>query len=190
MLTIRQTVLAAGLSVVVASAGISAGFLQRIHAIPYEEMDRMRAIMTTMAGGANTTGYSPDPAPSTRVVRNNPDTRTVYCWADLSGGPVRISGPLPVDDYWSISVYTPDSLNPVVVSDRELGGAGRFDFILAAAGEQAEAVAAQLPDGAQLAQINASEAAVLLRYFLPTKADQPALDAIRRAARCASLNAR
>ncbi|KPP81447.1 DUF1254 domain-containing protein [Erythrobacter sp. HL-111] len=167
----------AGLAVFLATGW--SGFQSRIHAIPYEEMARIEALMKSR-GATNTMVLSPPVTPQTPVPRNNPDTRPTYCWVDLSEGPVRVSGPLP-ESYWSLSVYTPDSLNPFVASDRDFAPAQAFDFIVARLGEAPQV----LPDSARLIEIDALKAAVLLRYYVPRQEDIEQIDALRWAARCA-----
>lgn len=161
------------------AAAAYAGFQARIHAIPYEEMARVKALMI-YRGGENAMALSPPIGPETAIPRNNPDTRPSFCWANLAQAPVRVSGPLP-ESYWSLSIYTPDSLNPYVISDRELAPAERYDFVVARAGQ----APAEIPPGARLVEVDADEAAVLLRWYVPTPDDVETIDALRRAGTCA-----
>lgn len=158
--------------------GCFAGFNTRIHSVPYEEMARMEALMRARAG-VNAMALSPPISPGTAVPRNNPDTRPTYCWVDITHGPVRVKGPLP-DSYWSLSVYTPDSLNPFVVSDRDLSPANEFDFIIARNREGP----ATLPEEARLIELKSNEAAILLRYYVPTPSHIERIDTLRKAASC------
>lgn len=174
---LRLIGIAVAAAALAAAVGGYAGFRNRIHAIPYEEMARVGALMVRRAG-ANTMVLSAPASPSTTIPRNNPDTRPTYCWLDLSDGPVRVFGPLP-ESYWSLSIYTPDSLNPFVISDRELAPAREYDFLVARRGEAPETAGDR-----RVIEVDADQAAVLLRWYVPTPEHVAEIDALRRAGRC------
>lgn len=177
---LKALAVAAALASVAAITG-ALGFFGRIAEIPHEEMMRMRAVMTSIAG-VNAMGYSQAPGPDTQVVRNNPDTRTAFCWFSLADGPVRISGPLPETSYWSLSLYAPDGTNPVVLNDGDFAQSPRFDVIL-----RSEAMQPPAGPASRSIVVDNQEGAAVLRYFLPSKDQEPEINALRRAARCEPL---
>jgi len=87
----------------------------------------------------NTLFHAPLPTATPKTgTMPNPDFLYSVLKYNLSGGPVRLTGVVPHDTYWSFSTYQADSSNFSVVNDQQIT-AGQFDIVLAQAGQSLDA---------------------------------------------------
>jgi uncharacterized membrane protein len=119
------------------------------------------------------------------VVRPSPDLLYSACAFDVSDGPVRVTADVPPDTYWSVSMFSDQTDNFFVVSDRQATD-GHVDLVLALPGTPVD-----LPPGARRVDTPSARGAILERTLVIDEGRFAELDAVRRRFTCAPLaNAR
>jgi uncharacterized membrane protein len=116
---------------------------------------------------------------SRRVVRPSPDLAYSSCTYDLSGGPIEVSAaPSPNRGYVSLSVFSANTDNiGVYDSVRSPGG---IRFVLALSGQG-------VPSGLPVLISPSANGLILDRRLAPNAEAFAAVDAARRADRCAPV---
>jgi len=134
------------------------------------------ARVASFVGAANEMHYGKRPDASTHaVVRPSPDLIYAICPYDLSTGPLLVTAPVPQGTYWSVAIYDSDTNNFFARNDRQAGSLLRLT-IMPPGGSSitgANAVTSPTPQGM-----------VIMRTLVNSDAHLPALDAMRRQARC------
>ena len=125
----------------------------------------------------NTLFHAPLPAatPNTGTMPN-PDFLYSVLKYNLSGGPVRLTGTVPHDTYWSFSTYQADSSNFSVVNDQQIT-ASQFDIVLARAGEPLNGC--HLSDATRVVYSPTTTGVGLFRLLVATPADLSRLEDLR-----------
>jgi uncharacterized membrane protein len=144
----------------------------------------MSAAMKKIGGQApiNSFGFGePSTADNQPIVRPSPDLSYSSCVFDVSKGPVLVDvGPVP-GSYWSLSIFDARTDVAQVLSERETGnGAARVMLIR-------DGIKLAPPDGYTPVRLNHDKGIALVRILVSSKADYPAIDAIRRKARCRAM---
>jgi len=131
------------------------------------------------AGAANAWAHAPRVTEASRnVVRPSPDLAYSACVYDLSHGPVRISAGA-WDAYMSLSLYSANSDNYFVLSDRE--SPGGIEIVLVRNARDA-------PQGANQIVVSPSRRGVaLVRRLAPTPDRFAAAEQARRGDICATV---
>jgi uncharacterized membrane protein len=121
----------------------------------------MGVAMARIAGAAaaNVAVFPPRPDATSRgVVRPSPDLLYGVCAFDVREGPLRIRAEVPLDAYWSLSMFAANTDNFFVVNDRQSGGGALVDVVLAQPGAVVD-----VPPGAELVEAPSGRGIVLTR---------------------------
>ncbi|MCG8541161.1 MAG: DUF1254 domain-containing protein, partial [Clostridia bacterium] len=176
---LRPAFIIIAIAILVVSA--TASYSWRVRTVPYEEMQMIEAALTRVAGDKNAIGYGRKPTHETRIVKNNPDTRTAFCWYDVTDGPVVISA-TSSPSYWSLSLYDRRSENFFVMNNQQASASEIFEFVLYQKGSPPPSQSSAL-----LVPVDDSQGAALMRYFVPTEDLEQAVLTARSNATCQSL---
>jgi uncharacterized membrane protein len=106
----------------------------------------------------------------------NPDFLYSILKYNLSGGPIRLTGLVPHDTYWSFSAYQANSSNFYVVNDGQITG-DKFDFVLAKSGESLANY--QLPSSAKIIYSPSATGVGLFRLLASIKLSSAQLETLR-----------
>ena len=142
----------------------------------------MRAAMHRLgrAAPANVFRHGPlTTAENQTIVRPSPDLLYSVCVLDLTKGPVAIEVPPVPGQYWSLSIFDSRTDVAAVRSDRDTGGKPAR-LALVAPGQSA-------PPGYQAIAYPHRNGIALIRILVTDRAALPAIDAIRKTARCAPI---
>ena len=142
----------------------------------------MRAAMHRLgrAAPANVFRHGPPTtAENQTIVRPSPDLLYSICQFDLTNGPVAIDVPPVAGQYWSLSLFDTRTDVIAVRSDRDTGGKPAR-LALVAPGQSA-------PAGYKAIRYTQRRGLALIRILVTDRAALPAIDAIRKTARCASI---
>lgn len=153
-----------------------------VHSIPYLIMGvAIRGIAN--GGGMNTALFPPRADASSRgIVRPSPDLLYGVCAFDVRARPLRVRVEVPIDAYWSLSMFAADTDNFFVVNDRQAGGGTLVDLVLALPKTEVD-----LSSDAQLVEAPSARGIILTRTLVGRDERLPELDRARRTLTCEPL---
>ena len=123
----------------------------------------------------------PSTADNQPIVRPSPDLSYSSCVFDVSKGPVLVDvGPVP-DSYWSLSIFDARTDVAQVLSARDTGDSAARVMLIR------DGIKLAPPDGYTPVRLKYDKGIALIRILVSSKADYPAIDAIRRKARCRAM---
>ena len=161
-----------------------AGYEAALRYIPIKAMSAAEARIAARIGSFNQMSHPPRPTANSRsVVRPSPDLLYSACVYDLSGGPVKFTGTVPLGSYWSLSFFAHNTDNYFVVNDSELGGQA-FQFVLVKENQPP-------PESVGMAEIIYSPSKtgiVIQRVFVDKDERVDELDQQRKSTRCAPFS--
>jgi uncharacterized membrane protein len=131
-------------------------------------------------GGVNRFTHGPMATDRSRlIVRPSPDLAYSSCPFDLSAGPVTVGvAPVPAP-YWSLSVFDGRTDVAFVRNNRDTGGKP-IRIVLARPGQTA-------PAGVEVVRLGSDRGVALVRILVEGRDRFSAIDAARRASRCAPV---
>ncbi|MEM1380124.1 MAG: DUF1254 domain-containing protein [Pseudomonadota bacterium] len=148
-------------------SGVLVGWNVTLQRVPVAVMEAIEARMVGPKGDWNTCVHERQYGPLPRVARSNPDSMVTRVAYDLSEGSLRLRGKT-WPDYWSLSVYDQNTNNVFVVNDRQIQS-DSFDFTLVQASD------VPVADGSQKIVSPTRKGILLIRRFVVSKADLPAV---------------
>ncbi|MEO1437327.1 MAG: DUF1254 domain-containing protein [Bacteroidota bacterium] len=112
------------------------------------------------------------------VVMPNPDFLYATGFFDLDNGPLKLRGSLPADDYWSLALYQPNTVNFFVRNDQQFNS-NEVDLVLATTKQ-----AKQLETSSEVVECPTSKGFLLFRLLV---ANQDSLNVERVAKHQSSI---
>ncbi len=110
-----------------------------------------------------------------RVVLPNPDFLYIVMGYNLRKGPVKISGKMPEDSYYSVALYEPNTRNFYVKNDRDVPEK-KYEFILATQKQQKDLTAGET----EIVESPKPVGALLVRILITDPSQIPYLKEIQK----------
>lgn len=121
------------------------------------------------------------------VPMGNPDFIISRCAYDLSSGPLLLTGLVPADTYWSLTLYQNNSTNFFITNDQ--GRAGQpYEYVLAKAGTAGDLLKSHRAE--QIIHSPTERGYLVIRIFINPATDFAALKTAQEQAKVIPLKGR